>query len=298
LFAWSTEHPLPDLFHFIGFPPYLARIAELVRQKQKPYVITLLFGSQRNRADLIAFAARRAIKAKLSSSWQISDAVANASAIVAITEPDAEAARVIYNVPKRKLHIVPNGVADIFFNASPNVWHQKFGAKPFILCVGAIQRRKNQLLLLETCNKLSLPVVLIGPVLPGEDDYSDAVGKAAELNAKIGGQWLTNLTNEDPLLASAYAACKVFVLLSESETQPLSIMQAMASNKPVLLLKSVYVNQKLFSGIPAVVSKRPEVLRAAIQQAWSSPAIDSLSPEYTWKSVAAKLTDVYKSILR
>ncbi|HUD84263.1 MAG TPA: glycosyltransferase family 4 protein, partial [Candidatus Saccharimonadales bacterium] len=254
LFDWSKAETPCDLYHFVSCPPHLYRIAELVHQAGRPYVITMLFGSLRKRLDLRISAGRRLISSKVLGKNERDNAISGAASVVTITEADATAAHIIFGVEKKKINVIPNGVADAFFKCTPATWHKAYGDTGFVLSVGAVQQRKNQLLLAQACNRLKLPLVLLGPVLPGQTEYAQRLGEAMRENESLGGRWLQHLRNEDALLLSAHAACRVFVLLSSQETQPLSVMQAMAARKPILLLKAPYAQDKMFRELPQAPS--------------------------------------------
>ena len=294
LFSWSQERPPADFYHFMGFPQHLARIAHLVRQAGRPYVITMLFrGGAPSRSNLYAAKIRQYIKSRILGQRELYQAVHGAVAITTYTQGDALAAHSIFGVNKNLIHIIEGGIDNAFFSPSPAAWHEQFGPRPFVLCVGAIQLRKNQLLLLEACNLAQLPVVLLGPVLPGERSYSEKVAASMKANERYGGRWLTTLQNEDPLLPSAYAACRLYALLSADETQPLSVMQAMAARKPVQLLRASYADDSLFSHLPAVASSAVPEVAEALKAAWQQQAPTSLSPTYSWESVARKFQKLY-----
>lgn len=296
LLNWSEDLVPADLYHFIGFPPYLERIAELVRQARRPYMITLLMGGIGHPASVWAASLRRVVKSTLLKGGGRSDAIKAASALVTLTGQEADAVKAIYHVPISRIYVVPNGVTTDFFDPSPDAWNERFGKRPFILCVGAIQPRKNQLLLVQAANRLQLPVVLLGPVLPGEQIYAERVGEQMRENKRFGGQWLQTLRNEDPLLPSAYAACRLFVLLSFTETQPLSVMQAMAAGKAAILLKAQYTKDALFNCVQQVNSADLSSVCSTLRLAWNSPQSIKLSPEYSWNAVASRLSTLYASV--
>jgi glycosyltransferase involved in cell wall biosynthesis len=172
-----------------------------------------------------------------------------------------------------------------------------YGEKEFVLCVGAVHQRKNQFLLAQICNHLKLPVVLLGPVLPGEAEYGRRVGEAMQENQQFGGRWLQHLQNQDELLQSAYAACRVFALLSHTETQPISVLQAMAARKPVLLLRAPYTDDKLFRNIPKALSQDSQVIEDLLKTAWRSRQATELSTDFGWQGIARRLQSVYKRTL-
>jgi glycosyltransferase involved in cell wall biosynthesis len=298
LFDWSKTEAPYDLYHFVSVSSSSYKTAELVHQAGHPYVITLLFSGLLNTLDLRIRAARRLIASRLfGKNKERDNTVLRAAAIVTITEADAVAVHVIFGVPKAKIFVVPNGVPDAFFKCSPAAWREAFGGGEFVLCVGAIQPRKNQLLLAQVCNHLRLPLVLLGPVLPGQVQYAQRLEEAMRENESLGGRWLKNLRNEDALLLSAYAASRVFALLSTVETQPLSVMQAMAARKPILLLKADYAEDKLFRHLPQAHSSDPQTVADALKQAWETGRPAELSPDYTWASAARQLRSVYNQAL-
>lgn len=297
LFDWSATGELFDLYHFIGFPNHMHKIAELVWQSGRPYVITLLCGSPRNGLGLRIKAVRRLMSSTLPNKRARDRAIGGASSIVVITDSDRNATEVIFGLEKTKIRIVPNGVADSFFSAKPDQWRKTYGDKKFVLSVGAIQRRKNQLLLAAACNRLKLPLVLLGPVLKGQITYAQQVTEAMRQNESIGGRWIQNFTNEDELMVSAYAACRVFVLLSRQETQPLSVMQAMAARKPVLLLEAAYAQDPLFRSLPRAYCADMRVVAESMERIWNKPVPTELPRDYSWNQVASRLHELYCHVM-
>ena len=168
-------------------------------------------------------------------------------------------------------------------------------SEPFVLCVGAIQERKNQLLLASTCNALRLPLVLVGGVLPGQERYADQVRAAMTENQALGGRWLRC---DDTLLASAYAACKVVSLLSASESQPASVLQAMALQKPVLLGCAPYARQYPFDSLPCADWRDPLAVKDTLQRLWTQAPPTTLPGEFIWPNVCKTLAGIYASVMR
>jgi glycosyltransferase involved in cell wall biosynthesis len=297
LFNWSDHRPLADLYHFIGFPPHLERVTELLRKAGRPYLITLLFGGNHRPVRLGLARLRRWGKSRVLRRRAREDAILGARALVVITGADARAAQFIYGLKPGRVHVVHNGVSDSFFHATAEEWRREHGSDPFVLSAGAIQPRKGQCLLAEACNRLRRPLVLLGPILPGESAYASEVEAAMKRNAGFGGRWLRHLRNEDALLASAFAACRVFALLSSSETQPLSVMQAMAARRPILLRRAGYTDDPLFRSLPITNAANVETVAADLQQVWDKMPLSSLGSEYTWDTVARRLREIYEQCL-
>lgn len=297
LFQWSDFGAPADLYHFLGCPDHVAPIMNLVHAAKRPYVVTLLFGGCCSQAVLRKAAVRQFINSQILGRREKYDAVTKASAIITITEADARAAQIIYGVEEKQISIVPHGVADGFFRNTATSWCEKYGNQPFVLCVGAIQQRKNQLLLAEACNWLKLPLTLLGPVLPGERSYADSVKEAMRQNEQFGGRWLTTLSHEDELLHSAYAACRLFALISTEETQPISVMEAMAAKKPVVLLKAPYTTDPLFSNLPAAAAPKVHVVAKILQESWNQALPTALPFNNCWGSIARQLESIYTRIV-
>jgi glycosyltransferase involved in cell wall biosynthesis len=238
---------------------------------------------------------RRRAASWLGPSREHQQAIEKASAIISITAQDAEAASIIFRIPRNCIQLIPVAVSDYYFHATSKLWNNQYGAEPFVLCVGAIQQRKNQLLLARICNQLRLPLVLVGAVLPGEDAYAAQVKIAMAANEKLGGRWLRC---SDAVLASAYAACRVLVLLSASETQPASVLQAMALEKPVLLAAVPYAHAYPFAALPRVNLREDLEVERALHRIWHDAPKTQLPDEFRWPSVCSRLALVYDSILR
>jgi len=222
-------------------------------------------------------------------------AVEQAAALVALTENDAAAIAGIFGISRDRIRIVPVAVNSMFFDAKPDLWRSQYGLKPFALCVGAIQKRKNQLRLVKSCTDAGLAVVLVGSVLPGQLEYGNEVQRAMIENQKLGGRWLRC---EDNLLASAYSACKIFVLLSDSETQPASVLQAMAARKPILLGNAPYAESYPFKDLPRVHAQEGEVaIKRALLNVWTETPPSALPTEFTEATVCERLAAIYGSVL-
>lgn len=165
-------------------------------------------------------------------------------------------------------------------------------------CASAlVQQRKNQLLLARAANALQLPLVLLGAAVHGETHYAQQVQKAMSENERFGGQWIQGLHQADPVLISAHRACRLFVLLSSAETQPLSIMQAMAAGRPVLIGKSLYTQSPPFETLPSVNLDNFGEVCAALKNAWDSGVPTQLPDRYRSPAIVGELASVYSQLL-
>ena len=297
LFDWTRKQLPADLYHFIGFPAYLAELARLVRAAGKRYVCTVLTGGLSDQTRMLKAQVKLAIARCYSASRLHEEMLCEADAVIAIIKADAEGLQKLYHPASGPIRVVANGVDDAFFSATPDLWRQRLGTTPFLLSVGAIQRRKNQWLLADLCNQIGIALVLLGSVLPGECAYARAVERAMDLNSRrYGGRWIKDLGPDDPLLISAFSACNAFALFSAAETQPLSILQAMAAQRPVLLGKAEYTLEPPFNSLPTVSLNKPQQVLDTMSNFWKKGELTTLPVSYRWDQVAAELITIYEEI--
>ncbi len=136
-----------------------------------------------------------------------------------------------FGVPSEKIHIVPNGAEPRFATADPEPFRELVGASNFVLYAGRIEPRKNQLGFLRAMRGVNVPVVVLGDVVPGHESYLAQCRKAADHHVRF----LPRLEHDDPMLASAYAACGCLVLVSWFETPGLAALEAAMSGTPLVL---------------------------------------------------------------
>ena len=296
-FEWHSTLPPADLYHFVGLPPYMASLVSLVRRKNIPYVCTLLCGGKRSLPTLLVARLRHLVNSALPGRQEYREAVMGADSVITITPADTVVVRRVFGLPSDRIIVIENGVDERFRTATPLLWHHRYGDRPFILCVGHIQSRKNQLFLLQVANMVRLPVVLIGSVMSGEGRYASHVESEVRTNTLYGGMWLRELSVDDPLLASAYAACRAYVLLSHYETQPLSVLEAMAAGKPILLGKAAYSQEYPFAGLSTTSRTRMSLAARDLVNLWDHGVESTLPAEFSWGHVADKLSVVYASAL-
>ncbi len=202
-----------------------------------------------------------------------------------------------FNIDAGLIDIIPNGIPVRFFNASPEYFVEKTGIKPgFVLCVAAINPYKNQSMLVKALNESNVPVVLIGPCLDGDKQYLDSLLKQNHVHH------LGTLNNDDPLLASAYAAAEVFCLPSMSEVMPISMMEALAAGTPAVITNQHGMDISQFKGF---VSEIPPTDSHSIREALhhrfelnhSNEECKNSVRHLTWESVAKTIVSTYSHAL-
>jgi glycosyltransferase involved in cell wall biosynthesis len=210
----------------------------------------------------------------------------------------AEAEQLIrhFSVPARRICVVPNGADTRFAEVSPDMFAKLVGCRDFVLCAGRIEPRKNQLGLLRALGSGDVPVVLVGDVVPGHEAYLVACRRAAGPHVRFIGR----LEHDDPLLASAYAACGCVVLASWYETPGLVAIEAAMSGVPLVLPRGGSAREYFGEHADYVAPNDLAGLRRAVDAARArgrSPKLAELTRRnYSWRSAALATREAYETL--
>ena len=193
------------------------------------------------------------------------------------------------------IRVVPVGI-DPVQSVEPSRFEQTYGVKGFVLCVGRIESRKNQLMLLKALEDSELPIVLVGGGFSYQPEYDRAVR-----NFQRRGQTIILDRLNEQMLASAYAACAIHVLPSWFELPGLVSLEAAARGKNVVVTRtgttSDYLGDKGFYCLPWDADS----IRSAVYAAYYSPVqagIVEHVAQYTWENAVDTLDRVYREILQ
>ena len=209
-------------------------------------------------------------------------AVRRAARVLTVSERTKRDLVSRYDVPPDRVVVTPNGVDPAFV---PGDAAARGG---FVLAVGAIQRRKNQLAALEAATAVGLPLVIAGP----EKDAA----LAAELRAR--GARVEGYLETDEL-AELYRGAACLVQPSRFEGFGLPVLEAMASGTPVVAVRepalvevagdaAVLVDEaELADGLRAALERREELVAAGLERAKA----------FSWRTTAERTLAVYREIL-
>jgi len=217
--------------------------------------------------------------------------------IICLNEHEKRFIHCRYEIPIEKLTIIPNGVEKYFFNASGKLFTKKYNISDFVLFTGNIVNRKNPLRLARVLSRMGQNGVFIGGVLDVEKEYAEKFHKIISASPNL--LWIKGLTYNDPLLASAYAAAKVFCLPSFGETQSLSGLEAMASGTPIILGDLPYAYQPPFEKVIRCEVMNEDSIEDCVKMVLENPIKYSnlLSADYTWENIAKKVINIYKKVI-
>ena len=188
----------------------------------------------------------------------------------------------LYGLPEDKVVVTPNGVDPAFTPGNG------LSIGTYVLAVGAVQPRKNQLAALAAAEAAMLPLVVAGPV-KDEALAARLSGAGADLRGYV--------SQED--LAELYRGAACLIQPSRFEGFGLPMLEAMASGTPVVALDepalrevagdaAVFVDEEhLADGVRRALAEQEQLVVAGLERARA----------FTWRSTAERTLEVYREAL-
>jgi len=199
--------------------------------------------------------------------------------------------------PSKSFHIVVNGI-EADFSAAPvplgqNSFFRKYGVRDFILCVGRIEKRKNQLLLLDALKDLPIAVVLIGSGY--DSDYYCKVQSMLRPSDRMIDSWPHDKIQE------AYSLARVHVLPSYYETPGLVSLEAGSAGLNVVVgdrgSEVEYFRDYVEYCDPSDgASIRKAVERALERKVPNTDLMMHVRENFTWEKSARQTLEAYRRI--
>ena len=203
-----------------------------------------------------------------------------------------------FEVPSSKITTVPNGVEERFEKADPALFEEKYGLKDFILFVGNIgAERKNALRLLKALSEISTPSVIIGKIF--NNDYARRCLTVAQKHEHI--HLIGELDHESKLLASAYAACKLFILPGLFETPGIAALEAALAGANIAITKhggtkDYFANHAIYVD-PNSRSSIKKGIEEGIKMDKTNSLKQRIKNNFLWHHVAKQTIDVYENLI-
>jgi len=195
--------------------------------------------------------------------------------------------------------VVYNGAEpSVFDEATPDLFRERYGVSDFVLTVGLVENRKNQLMLLHALKPTGLPVVVIGR------NYDRSYWRLCRRYCGPDTLFIEHLPHAE--LASAMKAAKVFALPSWMECAPLVNVEAALSGCALVASDRTsepeYYEDCAYYCDPADVdSIREAVLKAYRYHETDAPKRARLRERclkrFTWENAADQLLSGYERVL-
>jgi glycosyltransferase involved in cell wall biosynthesis len=293
---WWDDSQRGDIIHFFGRP--FRSYVDFAQQKGIKIVLTDLLTAQGSRSPTRLATQRvvmRTSEVLLPKTFRMRlgwDSYAPADACVALTNWEAHLMQLLFKVSAEKMHVVPNGVEDVFFSSGP----QQRGK--WLVCTATIADRKRVLELARAAVEAKTPVWIIGRPYNERDAYAREFLTFSAAHADY--VRYEGAIADRAALARIYREARGFVLLSTMESLSLSALEAAACNCPLLLsdlpwATSVFGNAARYCPATASTTATAKSLREFYDAA---PRMNTKIQVSTWPDVARQLKGIYEGVLR
>lgn len=290
---WDDKQTGDILQHFGRFPTHTLRKAQ---EKGMKALLSDLLGEVGSRSSLrLAFEKvfRRVARASFPRNIQATlswESYRLADACLALTPWEAHLMQELFGAPANKVHVVPNGVEEVFFESKPEMRGQ------WLVSTVSITQGKRVVELAEAAIIANVPVWIIGKPFSDTSPYVQKFLELARNNPKT-------LRYEGPIndrrrLAQIYREARGFVLLSAIESLSLSALEAAACSCPLLLSDLPWARYSFgahASYCPLTNARRTADVLAEFYK--RAPQLPAPPRPLSWLEVAEQLKRIYESLL-
>lgn len=229
-----------------------------------------------------------------------------ADIVTTVSNHSKEAMIKHFNLDEKEVHIIPNGVAEHYFeNYNKSQAQEKvfkhFGLQNFILYVSRIEPRKNQLLLLKAYLNQQLYNQNVALVFVGKKDLP--VPELEQLITSLPQSitkhisFLSNINNDD--LKSIYQAARIFAYPSKAEGFGIPPLESAALGIPTICSNTTAMSDFTFFGKTHITPDLSSIETALTQNITDPPSESQLlaikntvQNTYSWQSAAQKLNEL------
>ncbi len=198
----------------------------------------------------------------------------------------------LFNVPPEKLHVVPNGVEEVFLQSRPAP------RGSWLVCTATITERKRIVELAAAAVRAQTPLWIIGKAYSDSDPYAARFFQLAKQHPTI-------LRFEGPIsdrsqMAAVYREARGFVLLSAMESLSLSALEAAACECPLLLSDLPWARTSFKDNVSyCPITPDAEQTGAVLRRFYdAAPSLKAPAKPLTWAEVAEQFKTIYKSLLK
>jgi glycosyltransferase involved in cell wall biosynthesis len=292
-----------DILHLHNYRTFQNIVAHhYARKYGVPYVLQA-------HGSLATYFQKGLLKKKFDFLWG-KQILQDAARVFAVTEAEAAQYRSL-GVGAHKMEIVPHGVDLAEFNPPPDAgeFREKYRLPtgvPIVLFLGRIHRMKGLDLLARAFAEVASVRSDAALVITGPDDgYLSGLKK---LVGELGISEKVVFTGPlyGPEKTAAYAASTVYVLPSSYEIFGITILEAWACGKPVIVTDRCGLADAVRDGAGLVVPYDKDRLRGAIMEMLdNAPARESYGHRgsklveklYNWSNIAHRVEAIYQDVI-
>ncbi len=304
---WVDRLESARLLHLFGMSFEGLELARIAQTRGLPVVLSPICWYEPKAIAALA-------KDRLRASWDLSkwgvrycfpkvpswrrELLQRADAILPNSKAEADQLARLFCVDRGKFRVVTNGVEPRFAEADPSLFRTTYPGEEFVLYVGRIEPRKNVLNLVRAVLKLGRRLVVLGDVVPGHERF----GEACKIEGGDRVLWIPKVDHDDPMLASAYRAARVFALPSWFETPGLAALEAALAGCSIAITPYGCTREYFGEDATYVRPDQPLAIAQGVQRAWkqsesgSTALAEKVEARYLWSDVARRTAEVYDEV--
>jgi glycosyltransferase involved in cell wall biosynthesis len=291
---WYDGNQKGDILHFFGRIP-MAMLGQ-ARQKGMRIVMAELLTEQGSRSPAQLRFQRMATRMLEKAAPSLSAGIFNwpayrlSDACVALTAWEARLMNELFGAPVEKIHVIPNGVEDVFLQSRPATRRQ------WLVCTATITERKRVLELAEAAVRAQTPLWVIGKAYAETDPYAQRFFELARQQPK----WIRfeGAIQDRARMATVYREARGFVLLSAMESLSLSALEGAACECPLLLsdlpwARTVFQENASYCPVTNDAARTADALRKFYDAA---PTLKPPPKPLIWLEVGRQLKALYETL--
>ena len=194
-----------------------------------------------------------------------------------------------------KISVIPFGSSIIDTEISGDLFKKTYGLENFVLCVGRLEIRKNQLMLLKALENDNIPVVFADAGFSYDPMYASFCKAFRRKGPTLFTGRLT-----DKMLVSAFRAARVHCLPSWYELPGLVTLEAARYGCATVASSWGAIRDYLGDLCEYCEPDSPESIRDAVLRAMDkgpTEELRELASKFTWEEAVKKVEDVYYEIV-
>jgi glycosyltransferase involved in cell wall biosynthesis len=282
---WSRDGDF-DVMHCWGLEPMHQQIVKTAKQYNKKVMITALIPYLSLRTRIRHYGAMIEGRRRV-----LMDILAHTDRLCVHNELQVDTAVKLFGMDPAKVEIIPSILDPELFEQAPVPPLDDL--RDYILCIGNIWPRKNQLRLAQAARQIECPMLFIGNLMAGEEGYNAEFSKLVEETPYF--RWYRWVTEED--LRKALYNCVGVALPSFQETQPGAPLEGAAMGKPVLLGDRLYATQKYYDGAYRADPESVKSIAAGLASLRANPQAHVPPRDYVLDCHPDRIGQRFKKIL-
>jgi glycosyltransferase involved in cell wall biosynthesis len=277
-----------DIVHCQGYHTLVAPLAMYAAWRAGiPYVVTFHSGGHSSilRNFLRPFQ-RRLLRPLL----------ARAQCLIGVSQFEADFFRRRLRLPRELFRVIPNGAS-----LPPASAVEVDPANALIVSVGRLERYKGHHRIIEALPKIAESVPSVRLRVVGKGPYEANLRQLAQAHGVADRVDIGPIAIEDRGgMANLLSSARLVILLSDYESQAISVMEALSLGRPVLVADTSALRDIAIRGLARAVSLDSPVedVTEEILRQLNKPHVPVEVTLPTWENCAVSLLEIYRDVAR